>query len=220
MQEEQVDISKLSTEELEQILAKRKKKQRVAQEKKEQEYQNAKLAFINEQFEQVDDLCGKLRKLKHDAILKGNELHAQMYELFGKEEKEMKEFSILDKDGRDATRKITIQSHDILRMNETAEVHANAMRDIIKGKFYKNDREQFSFINDMMSKNEDGTWDAKVLVTAKKWEQRVNDPEYSKHLTGLIESTFVDGTALYVRHYRKNANNKKWEFVSLQFSSF
>jgi hypothetical protein len=108
---------------------------------------------------------------------------------------------------------------DIMRMNETAEVHVNAMRDIIEGSVFKKDKEGFSFLNDVLTKKADGTWDPKMLVSLKKWEKKINNEDYSKHLQGLIEASFVDGTALYVRYYRKNQSTKKWDPINIQFSS-
>ena len=205
----------LSTKDLELMLAQRKSAEKAELKKRQIEYVNQKEAFIKKTVVAFCDAASFLKELKTETINQGNDLHTKMYDIFNKEEKDHKSFSLISEDGMF---KVEISTHDFQTFNEQSEVHLNSIKEIMEEKFASRNKGVYAILNDIMMKNKKGDYDETLVVKLNKHRDTVNDPKFNFALDELAKCFQTYNSATYVRVFQKNEANQ-WKAVNIQFSS-
>lgn len=210
-----METKELTTAQLEQLLAKRKEAENAEMRKKQNEYQKNKEAFINKTIVAFCDVANTLKNLKVETIKKGNALHVEMYDVFNKEEKFQKSFSLISDDGM---YKVEVSTHDFQTFNEQSEVHLNSIKEIMQDKFASRNKGVYAMLNEILMKNNKGDYDETLVVKLNKHRETVNDPKFNFALDELAKCFQTYNSATYVRAYQKNEANQ-WQNINIQFSA-
>lgn len=210
-----MSTEELTEEQLEQLLAEKRKEKEAKREKIKKEYHESKELFLNNSQKAFEDLHNELKSLKKVAITKANQLYNQMYEIDGKEPKETKSFSL--KNEAD-TVKLTVDRQERFEFTEEAIVHINSIRDIFKNKFANRNMGMYKILDGLLIKNSKMEYDPKLLAKARRQVRELGDNELIQEFDKLDECQRIVGTSQYCRLYVKGENGK-WDDVSLSFSS-
>jgi hypothetical protein len=207
--------TELTEQELEALLTKKReeKKKALAEEKKK--YQQDKDALLKKTAETFLELQDIMRGLKAETIRDSNELYERMYKIEGKDPKENKSFTL--KDSADSI-KVTVERQERFEFNDEAIVHINAIKDIFKEKFAKRNQGLYEILDGLLIKGSNGEYDPQLLAKARNQVRKLGDEALINEFDKLDDCQKVTGSALYCRLHVRNAN-KRWEDVSLQFSS-
>lgn len=206
----------MSTAELKALLATKEKAERAAQMKRKREYIGTRDAFLKRVISEMSDISFQLKELKQFSVKKGNELHDLLYEVYEKEPKDLKSFSL---DSECGTYRVTIDSAERQAMDETADVAIGAIKDILRNKFASRNKTMYNIIDGILIKNNKGDYDERLIAKLRKFETDINDVEFSKELDNLSRAFYTYDTSIYVRGYVKNSETNKWEAIPMQFSS-
>lgn len=209
-------IEEYSLEELKAQLKKKENAQKAEQAKKERLYQNERDSYVTDAVAAMKELSEKMSEFKHLAIQKGNELHRQMFDIFNKQEKDLKQFSLISKDGLS---KIIIERQERQELDETAIVAIEAIKDVFKRKFSGRNQTMYKILDGILMKNRKGDYDERLVAKLRKYEQDIDDVEFSEALDRLSASYNVIGSATYLRAYTFNVELNRWDDIPMQFSS-
>lgn len=204
-----------TVEELRKQLAEAEAKENQAKRRQEAKYQAEKEAFVNDTVKDFEELNEALIEFKKETFDEAERLQKTMFDLFKVEQKDSKSFSITNEN---KTRKLTFSKGEVFAFNETAEAGIELLHEVLKNKFEKRNKTMYKIIEKLLSKTKEGDYDPKMLVKLRKFEEDINDPNFSKALDILNNAQEVNSTSKYVRAYNKNENGK-WVDITLQFSA-
>lgn len=209
-------VKDFTEQELEQMLAEKKAAAKAKRNKEVTAYKKKLNDFINVSIATAIPISEAMAALKKDVVVRGNELHDLMYEVFEREPKDLQKFSLITDDG---LKKIEIDRAPIHRLDETAEVHIATIKQVIYDKFAKVNKGFYAMLNDLLLKGNSKDYDPKMVVKLRKHSETVNDKRFDDSLDGLSRATYQSGTSIYSRFYIKNEETNKWVLLPMQFSS-
>jgi len=210
------EVEEMSTEELKKLLAKREKEQKKAHRKKISNYEKKRNDFVVKTASKFLEIQEILKDFKIESMQVGNTLHREMYEVFGKEEKETKQFQLVSEDGNF---KLMIQSQEKFSFDETAEVHINTIKQVLEDKFARQNKTMYMILTSLLVRNRAGDWNSNKVLELSNFIDDVKDPRFAEAIKGLRHSAHHSGTAKYFNAYEKNEETKAWESISIQFST-
>jgi len=200
-------------EELEKMLEEHKKAEVKEQKEKEEKFNKAKEDFLINRCNQFIELSKQLKALKTQSIKEANNLNETMYKIHGKEVKQQKKFEIKSDDF-----KFVVETQDRFEFTPEAIVHIEAIKEILKNKFYSRNKGHYNFLEKVLMKNSNGDFDPKLLVKGRKEAEELGDPNLIQEYEKLQKCQRVYGSALYCRAYQKDTK-QRWELINIQFSS-
>ena len=211
-----IDITQLTTAELEEALQKRKQADIDADaenQKKIISEENLLVNSIVDEYVLQKENLKTLKELQAESIISHNK---KMYEVLGKEAKETKTITLKTNDGK---RKVELVYADILGFNSQAAIHIDAIKDILKEKFNGVEEGFYDFVDSILIKNNNGDYDPKLLTKARQKAQKLKNSEaLLSEFDKLEKCRIVVGISRYVRAYEKDENNKM-QNISINFSS-
>lgn len=210
-----MDLEQLSEQELQAELERRAKAKKDAEAKAKKEYEADKEAYLDHQASKFQQLHNELKELKAYSIKEANKLYDRMYEVNGKEPKEVNSFSLKN---RADTIKVTVDRQERFEFTDEAMVHINAIRDIFKNKFAERNKGLYNILDGLLIKNSKMEYDPKLLAKARRQVRELGDQNLIEEFDKLDECQKVTGSSLYCRLHVRDSKNK-WKDVSLQFSS-
>ncbi len=202
-------------EELQAELARREAEQKATKVKAKKQFETDKEDFLTHSAGKFRQLRDEMRQLKEFTISKANELYERMYKMEDKEVREVQSFTMKNKAD---TVKVTVDRQQLLEFNENAEVHINAIKEIFQKKFESRNKSMYGYINDILIKNSKGDYDPRLITKVRHRAIEEGHKDILAELEKLEECRRVTGTALYCRCYVRD-DKKKWQDISLQFSS-
>ncbi|MEM8506202.1 MAG: DUF3164 family protein [Bacteroidota bacterium] len=208
-------IAELTDEQLAAEVQRRKIEKQEVYNKSKVELANDNEEFVSTTVARFNELHTELSELKNRVITKANKLYNRMYEIEGKEPKEVKSFSRVSKDG---TMKITVDRQERLVFTDEAEVHIQAIRDIFKKKFEGRNKGFYNLLDSILMKGRKGEYDPKLLAKARQQVAALGDPNLIEEFNKLELCQRVEGTSLYARAYQKD-DKGKWQDIVIQFSA-
>lgn len=209
--------AELSSTELKQLLAEVEDEDKQEQERRKREYEQKRDQFIQEKVDYAKWLSDALAKFKQNIIKEAHQLHDEMLELFdaGKQE-DMKQFSLISKDGQ---HKLTVEREAKVNLDESAEAGIQKIRNFMESTVKKRDRLLYSMLEELLIKNKKGEWDEKLISKLGKYEDQINNAEFSEGLDILRKSYREVDSSYYVRFYVKNTELNSWDNIPMQWSS-
>lgn len=215
MSTETLDLSKLSAADLKAELERRQAAEEAKNKAEKKAYETDNEDFILSVVSKARHLHNELEEFKKLTIKQANELYIRMYQIEGKEPKEVKTFSRINKEGN---MKVTVDMQERFAFTDEAEVHLNAIQDIFKAKFQDRNKGFYKLFEKVMMRNTKGEFDPKLLAKARAEVRALGDQDLISEFDKLDECQTVIGSSLYCRFYMRDDKNK-WQDVSLNFSS-
>ncbi|MBB4117892.1 hypothetical protein GGR32_000164 [Mesonia hippocampi] len=215
MEKQNKPISEMSKAEIKAYLENQEKAEKAEKQKAKKQFIEDKDNFLQHTASKFQQIQAEMRQLKDYTISKANELYERMYKMEGKEAREVQSFTMKDEND---TMKVTVDRQSILEFDENAVVHINTIKDMFKAKFEGRNKGMYGYINDILIKNSKGDYDPRLITKVKTRAVKLGHTEILKEVEKLEQCRRVSGTALYCRCYIRD-KNKKWQDVSLQFSS-
>lgn len=206
--------SEMSVEELLALANQKQADQLKKAQQRKDAYFTDKNNFLNEVVEKYKDVQIILKDLKKEAIIHAENFNRLMYEIEGKAVKQAKSFKLENENVR-----LIIEERELFTFTDEAIVHINSIRDIFRKKFEGRNKGFYNLLDGILMRNSKGEYDPKLLAKAKKQVRELGDEELSSEFNKLYDCQTVVGSAKYIRVYTKNPDTKKWDDISLNFSS-
>jgi len=205
----------LSDKELQAELERRKKERKASQARAKKEYLKDKEDFLVQTTSKFHQLSSELTRLKHQTLSDANALYERMYELDGKEPKEVKSFTLKNEDD---TLKVTVERQERFSFTDEAVIHIQAIQEIFKEKFAGRNKGLYEILNNILIRNSKGEYDPKLLAKARKQVRELGNQTLIEEFDKLDDCQRVVGSATYCRAYMKNEKGQ-WQDINVQFSS-
>lgn len=210
-----LDISQLSKEQIKAELERREAAEKQQRDKERNEYNEDNENFIVHTVNKARHLNKELQEFKEFTIREANKLYLRMYQLEGKEPREVKTFSrVSDYDQF----KVTVDAQERFVFTDEAEVHVNTIQEILKNKFQDRNKGFYKFFEGVMMRNSKNEFDPKLLYKAKAHARHLGEESIINELDKLGDCLRVIGTSLYCRFYMRD-DKGKWKDITLQFSA-
>lgn len=209
------NITEYTTEQLEQLLADRKKKERTERENKKKEYEIHRDGTISELMYQANELADILSKFKNKVHLIMDEQASALGE-YGKIPTHSKGgFSISSKDGqkRIIRRRDTDPVWDE-RANKAVELIKDFLSDTVK----KRDAKLHEILMGFLERNDKGDLEYAKVMSLIQYENSFDNPRWREGLQ-LIRESYSLSFKAYGYEFKTKNSAGKWETLTLNFSS-
>lgn len=210
-------IEELSTEQLEELLAERKKNERLEAQKKKEQYERSRNVMIHQQ-------CAA-------AILLRDDLKAFKEQAFGtmlKFYEDMMTYGDVKKDGKgnfqlisdDQQYKIIFANQVKAGFDERAELAEVKLKEFLNTTVKKRDLGLHGIIMGLLERNKvSGDFDIKLINRLVKMEDKFEDANWKEAIRLFKESYQEQGTSSYIRFYERNNDQQRWELINLNLAS-
>lgn len=206
--------NEMSIEEL-LALAEAKRADKIKQElNRKIAYFTDKNNFLNDLVTRYKEVQNILRELKKEATTNAENLNSLMYKIEGKILKEHKSFKL-----ENETVRLIVEEKELFSFTDEAIVHINSIREIFRKKFEGRNKAFYNLLDGILMKNSKGEYDPKLLTKARRQVKEIGDNELISEFEKLIDCQKIVGSAKYIRVYTKNTETKKWNDITLNFSS-
>ncbi len=211
----QIDLSKLSAAELEQMLKEKKKEENALQEAKRKRYEDDRNALISDLGGFAETLVLQMLDLKRASFIQLSAFREQMLEYgsLRRGERNKGSFEIKNEDY-----KIIFTSQINKRFDERAELAETKLRAFLESFIRKKDKAVYSLVKSLLEKNKAGDYDIDLINRLYKMENDFEDQNWKDAIRLFKESYNPYGTAQYVRFFKKNTTNNAWEAIVLDFA--
>ncbi|MBX2903102.1 MAG: DUF3164 family protein [Chitinophagales bacterium] len=211
-----VDLSTVTTEELEAILKQKKAQEIEAAAQKRAQYEQERDYLITMLGFQANEAWGVLRELKCEAMLRLKEFRSQMLEYGDLKggEKNKGNFQI-----ENEAFKISFSSQVKKTFDERSQTAEEHLKLFLNGFVKKRDQKLHKFIMGLLERNKKtGELDIDNINRLYSMETDFDDENWRKAIELFKESYNPTETSEYVRIYRKTESGG-WDLINLNFSS-
>lgn len=206
-----VDINQLSTEEIEEVLRKR----RMESNDKKKQYEAKREAFVSHSKTVVESLQQQMKFVK-----------AQMYENLGVFKLAIGEYSNTQvSDGRslsvvskDGLTKVVYQTQEGNFLDERADQGAEKLKAFLSKMVKKQSKVAYDMITSILEKK-NGNYDPRLVTRLFSYENEYEDEDWREAIRLFKESVQKGGRASYIRVYTRTSVDAKWEAIVLDFAS-
>ncbi|NDW10478.1 DUF3164 family protein [Dysgonomonas sp. 520] len=210
-------IDQLSTEELEALLAK-KKKEETDRKKKEREVYEQKVNSM------VMTIVANAIRLHKDMRLFHSETTDRLVEMrnllnqYGEIKSTSKGgFQRVTDDGKS---KIVYKYSTICDWDERAEKAESLLRDFLKDFVKKRDIKMYNIISALLERNKEGNLEYSRIQSLYSHENEFDDPRWKEAIRLFKESFRAVDSKMRIEVYKRSDQSQKWELISLNLSSF
>lgn len=209
------DITKLSAAQLAKMAKEAKARELAENAAKRKAYDRLRDDYISTVFGKMEELSAQLSAFKDESVKLGLELHAKMYEAYGREPKDgIDSYTLTSADG---SSKVVIERQWRCEYDETAEVAIAKLKEVLRDKFAQRNQAMYSMLERVLLRNNKGDYDERLVAKLRAEEDKVNDPRFSDALAMLAKSYKPVSSQTYIRAYRKGAAGK-WEDITMNWS--
>lgn len=210
-----MNTEQLSTKELEQMLAKRKREEHIARVKEENEYEEKKHAVVNSLTQEAIQLFTALTNFKEKVH---TEMDAQKERLdhFGKIRTNSKGgFSI---ENEDKTLKVSRIRQTTPKWDEKSKKAVELISDFLRDTVKKRDLKMFDILMSFIEKNEKGDLEYSRVMDLISHEDKFDDERWHEGLR-LIKNSYSLDFRGYSYLFKAKNQEEKWDTLNLNFSS-
>jgi hypothetical protein len=210
-----VDLSQLSTEELEAALANKKTAERKEREEKKKEYEEGRDEIVLEFVERAVDLGKQLNAFKEECHTEMDMQQEKLNEYGGIRGNSKGGFSITHSSGdlRVVRRRATEPVWD-----ERSTKAVSLIQDFLGDTVKKKDKDVYEVLISFISRNEKGELEYAKVMNLLQHENRWNDPRWIEGLKLIRESYSIHLKGYSYEFYVKS-DLGKWLKIELNFSS-
>lgn len=212
----QIDISKLSTEELEKALAEKKQAEKAAAEEQRKQYEGEKENIINSLGKKAEGISSQLNEFKVICFtdIEGFRQKMLAYGDIKNGKNNKGNFEI-----KNDNYKIIYSSQPKQEFDERSELAEEKLKKFLSSFVRKRDKQLYELIMSMLERNsKTGALDISNINRLYKMEDKFDDQDWRDALRLFKESYNITGTNIYVRVYKHNDRNG-WDLINLNFSS-
>lgn len=212
-----IDITKLSAAQLVKLARDAAKKEKAEKSEARKKYDALRDDYLEKVFIRMADLSKRMKELKANSVRLGIELHAKMYEAYGREIKEgIDNYTLTSGDG---LRKVLIERSHVCAYDESVEVGIGLIRDVLRDKFGARSKEAYRTIEALMVKNRAGDYDENMVAKLRSIADTYSgDDRFTKGLDIIAKSYKPYRSQMYMRAYQKDEVGK-WKEVVMNWSA-
>lgn len=213
--EETVDITKLSTQELEQLLAKRKKAEATKAEKEKVEYEKKRDINVEKMINTANALFKELGEFKQFCHITMDEQAVKLSE-YGKLRSNSKGgFSITNSDD---TMRVTRRRDTEPVWDERSSKAIELIKDFLTDTIKKRDTKLYEILISFLERNANGDLEYSRVMDLYKHEDKFDDERWKEGLK-LIKESFSNHLKGFGYEFKIKGENGKWQPLLLNFSS-
>lgn len=213
--EEKIDIETLSTQELEALVAKRKKNEAAKLEKEKREYETHRDETVFKIIKTVQTLAEELSGFKIFCHIEMDN-QAKKLEEYGKIRSNSKGgFSITNSDD---TMRVTRRRDTEPVWDERASKGTDLIKSFLGDTIKKKDQSLYEILMSFLERNEKGDLEFARVMDLYKHESKYQDPRWQEGLR-LIKESFSNHLKGYGYEFKIKGEDGKWESLLLNFSS-
>lgn len=207
-------VEQMSTQELEQFLAERKRKENERKAAERKAYEEIREDLINDLHagaEKVQSLLTEFKKVAFSGL-------ADFYELLcsqtNRSEESKGNFKIVSADG---LRKIEFNRNDAGYFDERADMGEKHIIEFVSEKF-ANDEDTKALVLNLLERKK-GKLDIKLVQRLYKMEDRFDDHNWKTGIQLLKESWQIGDAKFYVNFYKKDESGEAWQHIALNLAN-
>lgn len=212
--EEKVDLSKLSTQELKELLKKREAREASSLEKEKNEYEAHRDETIFKIIKTAQTLFGELGEFKQFCHIE-MENQAKKLEGYGKIRSNSKGgFSVTNTDD---TMRVTRRRDTEPVWDERAGKAVELIKDFLSDTIKKRDIKLYNILMGFLEKNKAGDLEYSDVMNLYKHENEFDDPRWKEGLR-LIKQSFSNHLKGFGYEFKVKGEDGKWTNLLLNFS--
>lgn len=199
-----IDISKLSADEIEEILKQKRAEEQDKSRIRREAYQGIRAETATKIHSKVKEVVFDVKELF--TFVQGEA--TAFYDV-------MKEYGQLVRDGQlsfkieECNFRMEVKTQKVKKFDERADIAAAKLIDYLGGWISKSQKgtndPMYQLAMTLLERNQNGDLDYKSVSKLYELESEFNDPEYSDIMQLFKESNVVEGTATNYYFYEKNA---------------
>ena len=201
---ETVDLSKLSSKELAELLEQKRKEEREAGIKRREAYEGIRAEVVQGVETKVRAVCIEVQGLHQYCLAELTAFRQTMAE-YGQLKRGDAQMSFTVQEGNF---KVEVKSNKVKKFDERADVAASRLIDFlqtwIQGKEDGAENPMYQLAMTALERNKNGDLDYKSISKLYDLESRFDDSEYSAIMALFKESHLVEGTATNFYFYEKD----------------
>lgn len=210
-------IEELTTEQLEELLAERKKNERLEAHKKKEQYERSRNFMIHQQVAAAIQLRDELKAFKDQAFGTMHKFYADMM-AYGDVKRDGKgNFQLISDDQQ---YKIIFANQIKAGFDERAEMAEVKLKEFLNTTVKKRDLGLHGIIMGLLERNKvSGDFDIKLINRLVKMEDKFDDANWKEAIRLFKESYQEQGTSSYIRFYERNNDQQSWQLINLNLAS-
>lgn len=190
-----MDLSKLTSAELAELLEKKKKEEREESLRRREAYESIRAELVQRMENKVKAVCEEVKGLHTFCV---NELEAFRKVLA--EYGQLRSADQMNFKIQEDNFKIEVKACKVKRFDERADAAAARLIDFlktwIKGKEDGQNNPMYQLAMTLLERNKDGDLDYKSISRLYELEEKFDDPDYSEIMKLFKESHVVEGTSV------------------------
>lgn len=208
------EIEKLTDEQLEELLSKRKEEKRLAKIAQKEAYEKDRNSMVAVLISEAVELHASMLQFKQQAMQQLSNWLERMKE-YGEGKEDQQNCQLLSADG---TLKIIYTKSISKGFDERSKLAEEKLKQYLEVKVKKRDKESYKLIMSLLERNHvTGELDISNINRMYKMEEEINDPLFSESMA-LFRESYVETTSKnYARFYKKGENNQ-WQAIVLDFA--
>lgn len=198
-----MEINKMSVQELEALVAQRKRQERDAEEAKRDAYEGIRAEVVHAVMSKVEQVTSDVEAL-HEYVKNETEAFKDVMREYGRLRFE-NQMSYRIQEGN---LRIEVKSNKVKRFDERADIAAarliEFMRKWIETAPGGDDNPMYQLAMVLLERNKEGELDYKNISKLYSLEAQFDEPEYSEIMQLFKESHLVEGNAIRYYFWRKD----------------
>lgn len=208
-------INEMSTDQIEKLLAQRKKDEKSKREAEKKAYEKEKDTTIESLWEEAEELEQRASRLKNKCHIVMQAQQEKLNEYGGIRSNSKGGFSLPHSNG---LMKVTRTRDTDPVWDERASKAVELIKDFLADTVKKRDADTYELLMEFVAKNEKGDLEYEKVMNLFKHQDRFTDPRWVNGLQLVKESYSLQFKSFGYEFKRKDANGK-WKGLTLNFSS-
>lgn len=197
------DLSKLSSKELEKLLAKKREEEHQVALEKRSAYEGIRAELVQKVENKVRAVCEEVKGLHSFCVAELSSFREVLAEYGQLRTSGQMNFTI-----QEGKFRIEVKACKVKKFDERADAAASRLIEFlqawIEGKDDGQNNPMYQLAMTLLERNKYGDLDYKSISKLYELEERFNDPEYSAIMTLFKESHLVEGTSTNFYFFEKN----------------
>lgn len=214
MSTETKDPKEMTTEELEQLLATKKKKEAADREKAKKKYEKERDLTVMQLVNEANTLKEMLTNFKAKCHQLMDEQHTKLQEYGGIRSNSKGGFKLSDTDG---TMSITRRRDTVPTWDERSAKAIELIKEFLGDTIKKRDLNLHDILMSFLERNQNGDLEYSRVMDLIRHEDKYDDPRWKEGLK-LIKESFSNHLKGYGYEFKVKLDDGKWHNIPLNFS--
>lgn len=210
-----IELSSLSTEQLEAALKAKKDQEKKEREERRKAYEVHKDKLVVSLVDNADYYHRELLEFKMLATKRLNAFYERLKEYGDIPESNKGSFSIQNAEG---TKKVEYNRNAVFGFDERSVAAEAKLKEWLGATIKKRDKETYDLIMGLLDKSKNDEYDPRNIAKLYKFENRFDHPLFQEAIALFKESYREMSTNFYIRFFEKDGEGK-WQNVQLNWSA-